>query len=130
MAEKTVIRLGSNGPEGIGLEFLGNCENEKVVAGDPVETGFNYFTDATGRLTSGVWECTAYTAEFDSYPVDEFCHILAGRVDIISPDGQTESFTAGECFVIPKGTPCTWHMPGTLRKFYVIFDDKEAAGAR
>jgi len=126
MAEKTIVRLNSNGPEGTGLEFWGHCETENVTAGSPVETGYNYFTDATGQLKTGVWECTAYTAEFDAYPVDEFCHILSGSVDITDADGHTETFTAGDAFVIPKGTRCTWSMPGIMRKFYVIFEDKGA----
>ncbi len=126
MAENTIIRLSANGPEATGLEFLGRCETENVIAGTPVETGYNYFTDATGQLTAGVWECTAYTAEFDRYPVDEFCHILSGSVDITVADGHTETFTKGECFVIPKGTRCTWRMRETMRKFYVIFEDKGA----
>ena len=70
-----------------------------------------------------MWECTAYTAEFDGYPVDELCHILSGKVDIKDAYGRIESFTTGDCFVISKGTQCTWIMPETMRKFYVIFED-------
>ncbi len=45
MAENTVIRLNSDGPEGVGLPFWGHLESEKVIEGDPVESGHNYFTD-------------------------------------------------------------------------------------
>ena len=117
-----VIRLDSNGPERSGLAFWGNCESEDVVAGDPVETGHEFFSDSTGQLTSGVWECTAYTANVEAYPVDEFCYILDGTVTITESAGRAETFTAGDCFVIPKGLKFTWHMPETVRKFYVIFD--------
>lgn len=116
----SVIRLGSSGPDE-GLEFWGNCDNENVVAGSPVETGHEYFRNATGALSSGVWECTAYTAVFDAYPVDEFCYILSGQVTITDDTG-TETFSAGECFVIPKGLKCTWEMLETVRKFYVILE--------
>jgi len=41
--------------------------------------------------------------------------------------GNAETFKAGDAFVVPKGTPCTWHFPETTRKYYVIFDtDAEA----
>jgi len=116
------MRLRADGPEGIGLTFMGNCESEPVVAGSPVEIGHNYFTDATDAFSAGVWECTAYTAEFDAYPVDEFCYMLSGSVTITEADGSAETFVAGDCFVVPKGLQCTWHMPETARKYYVILD--------
>jgi uncharacterized cupin superfamily protein len=44
------------------------------------------------------------------------------------PDGagHSEPFKAGDCFVVPKGTSFTGHMPEITRKFYVIFDAKTA----
>ena len=127
MASKTVIRLDRAGPEGTGLKFWGHLENENVIEGDPTEFGHNYFTDETGQLTAGVWECTPCTSQIDAYPVDEFCCILSGTVVITDGDGHAETFKAGDCFVIPKGTTCTWHMPETTRKYYVIFEGKPRA---
>lgn len=126
MAKTSVIRLNSNGPDGGGLPFWGNLENENVVEGSPVETGHNFFTGGSGQLTAGVWECTPCTTQTDSYPVDEFCYILNGAVVITDDAGQSETFKAGDCFIVPKGTSLTWHMPETTRKYYVIFDAKTA----
>ncbi len=126
MAKTSVIRLNSDGPEGTGLPFWGNLENENVIEGDPVETGYNFFTDGSGQLTAGVWECTPCTTQTDSYPVDEFCTILSGTVVITDDAGHSETFKAGDSFVVPKGLSCTWHMPETTRKYYVIFDAKTA----
>jgi hypothetical protein len=126
MAKTSVIRLNSNGPDGGGLPFWGNLENENVVEGSPVETGHNFFTGGSGQLTAGVWECTPCTTQTDSYPVDEFCYILSGAVVITDDAGQSETFKAGDCFIVPKGTSLTWHMPETTRKYYVIFDAKTA----
>lgn len=126
MSKPSVIRLNPDGPAGAGLEFWGHLENEKVVEGEPTETGHNFFTNRTGQLTSGVWECTPCTSEIDSYPVDEFCIILSGRVVVTDGEGRAETFKPGDSFVIPKGTACTWHMPETTRKYYVIFDAKAA----
>ena len=127
MTGQSVIRLNRDGPEGTGLPFWGHLENENVIDGEPTETGHNFFTDATGRLTSGVWEVTPCTTQADAYPVDEFCIILSGTVVITDGAGNAETFKAGDAFVVPKGTPCTWHFPETTRKYYVIFDtDAEA----
>ena len=122
MTGQSVIRLNRDGPEGTGLPFWGHLENENVIDGEPTETGHNFFTDATGRLTSGVWEVTPCTTQADAYPVDEFCIILSGTVVITDGAGNAETFKAGDAFVVPKGTPCTWHFPETTRKYYVIFD--------
>ena len=126
MAKTTVIRLNNNGPDGAGLPFWGKLENENVIGGDPVETGHNFFTGGSGQLTAGVWECTPCTIQTNSYPVDEFCYILNGIVVITDDAGHSETFKAGDCFVVPKGTSFTWHMPETTRKYYVIFDAKTA----
>ena len=127
MTVKSVIRLNRDGPEGAELPFWGNLENENVVEGDPVETGFTYFTDGTGQVTAGVWECTPCTTQTDSYPVDEYCCILSGTVVITDGDGNEETFRAGDSFVIPKGMALTWRMPEVTRKFYVIFENKAGA---
>ena len=126
MMGDSVIRLNRDGPEGTGLTFWGHLENENVIDGDPTEIGHNYFTDGTGQLTAGVWECTPCTSRIDSYPVDEFCFILSGTVVVTDGNGHAETFKPGDSFVIPKGLKCTWHMPETTRKYYVIFDAKTA----
>jgi len=126
MTVMSVIRLNIDGPEGVGLQFRGHAEGENVTAGDPTEIGHTYFTDATGQLEAGVWECTAYTAEIDGYPVDEFAVILSGSVVITDETGRSETFKAGDSYVIPKGLKFTWHMPETMRKYYVILDSKAA----
>ena len=56
MGKQKIIRMHSDGPDGTGLEFWGHLESEKVLEGEPVEKGYNYFTNATGQLTAGVWE--------------------------------------------------------------------------
>ena len=44
------------------------------------------------------------------------------RLNGNGPDdaGHSETFKAGDCFVVPNGTSFTWHMPETTRKYYVI----------
>ncbi|MEE8189360.1 MAG: cupin domain-containing protein [Kiloniellales bacterium] len=122
MAKMSVIRFNRDGPEQTGLTFWGHLESENVIEGDPTEIGHNYFADSTGQLTAGVWECTPCTSRIDSYPVDEFCFILSGTVVVTDAEGHAETFKPGDSFVIPKGLKCTWHMPETTRKYYVIFD--------
>ena len=124
MGKQSIIRMNSDGPEGIGLEFWGNLESEKVLEGEPVEKGYNYFTNSTGQLTSGVWEVTPCKSRIDAQPADEFCYIIKGTVTITDDDGNAETFTAGQCYVVPKGFPHIWHNTETVRKIYVIFEEE------
>ena len=124
MSQTSVIRLNSEGPDGAGLQFWGHLENETVISGEPTETGRNYFTDSTGQFTVGVWDYTPCLSEIDNYPVDEFCFILSGMLVLTDGSGHAETFRLGDSFVIPKGMKCTWHMPETTRKYYVILDAK------
>lgn len=48
--------------------------------------------------------------------------VLEGRVVVTGPDGTPQAFTAGDAFVIAKGTPVTWKNEETIRKYYVIFE--------
>jgi len=123
MGKQKIIRMNSDGPERTGLEFWGHLESEKVLEGEPVETGYNYFTNATGQLTAGVWEVTPCKSRIDAQPADEFCYIIKGTVTLTDDDGNAETFTAGQCYVVPKGFPYIWHNTEPVRKFYVIFDE-------
>ena len=72
------------------------------------------------------------TAEYDAWSaginseVKQFPEFLSvdvirsGSVTLTNADGQSETFTSGDVFFIPKGTKCTWHITETVRKFYMI----------
>ena len=62
------------------------------------------------------------------FPRDELMYILQGTVRLSNEDGSTEEFKAGECLLVPKGAVITWHNDEYVRKFYCIFESKDAAG--
>jgi hypothetical protein len=125
MAKLAVTRITRNGPGGKGLEPCQFISPESVIAGKVKEKAHNFFSDASGQLSAGVWECSPCTLRLDGYSVDEYCHILTGRVVLTDEDGKRQSFGPGQSFVVPKGFRGTWHMPTTTRKYYVIFDGKK-----
>lgn len=121
MTEMSICRIRPEGPEGKGLEHIGYSVPDKIVDGDPIESGYTFYTDESGLFTTGVWASAPGTLRMDGYPVDEYCHIISGRVVITDSEGHTETFVPGESFVIPKGFHGTWHMPEAVRKFYVTY---------
>ena len=88
---------------------------------DPLEQVHTYFSSEDGRLHAGVWGSTASNVEIEAYPTDEFCYVISGSVIITNhEDNSQDEFKAGDAFFIPKGTAMTWHVPKSIRKYYVI----------
>lgn len=124
MATLKITRLNKNGLGGKKLQDWGNFAEGRQIVGKPRESGYNFYTDGTKQLISGVWECTAGKVAIKNFPSDEFCILLSGSVIITDAAGKAETFGPGDAFMIPKGFNGTWNMPVTVRKYYVIFDDK------
>jgi uncharacterized cupin superfamily protein len=119
----TTMRMEPRGPAGKGLEDWGGVDPAELVSGTPQQHGHMYLDDAARGLTAGVWDCTAMHTKMGPYSVDEFMVLLEGSVTILHQDGSQLTVNAGESFVIPKGTVCSWTQAGYVRKFFVIFTD-------
>ncbi len=87
---------------------------------DRTERNFTAFATPDESVLSGVWECAPCREEIAAYPVHEMMTVISGALTLTHPDGQVERFAAGDTFFIPKGTPLTWEINETLRKFYMI----------
>ena len=126
MSGTGILRFESKGPPG-GLARWPDFAAGDLESGTPVQRGHEYLNDAAHGLTSGVWDCTAFTTPMMSYPVNEFMILLEGEVTIIEETGRRTTVRAGESFILPKGLRCQWHQAGYVRKFFVIFDDASGA---
>ena len=90
----------------------------------PTQHGHDYFTDATGQLNIGVWDTTGYHRKLIDFPRHELMHLLEGSVTMDDGAGTVQTFTAGDTFFVPMGTPNSWKSEGYLRKIFVIFQPK------
>jgi len=95
----------------------------KVVAGDPLQTVRNFYSDPSGRFSAGIWE-GAVGAWRVGYTEEEFCHLLSGTVVLTDQAGAARRFEAGASFVIPAGFAGTWENLSPARKLYVIYEAK------
>jgi len=92
---------------------------------DPQHPGEFYVNNFAGDdpgLSAGVWSADAQDTKIESYPVDEVCVVLAGRITLTATDGTVSEFRAGDAFAIRKGTALTWANSADVRKIYVILD--------
>jgi uncharacterized cupin superfamily protein len=78
-------------------------------------------TPATGSSV-GVWETAGFTSsKFGAAHYCELMVFLDGEVTLSTPDGNSQTFKAGDIAPVPKGAPHKWSS-GKVRKFWVIFD--------
>jgi len=115
---ETTFRLNPN-PEGMTpSEFM---RSDSFTTSDRTEMNLFAYAAENESLLSGVWEVAPTREEYpDGYLVHEMMHIISGSVTLTHPDGRSETFTVGDTFFIPKGSPCTWENTETMRKFYMI----------
>ena len=114
------VRLLPNGEPSTGMQPSTMTPVDAFTSDDHTELNHTFFSTESESILTGVWECAPCIEEIDRYPVHEMMTVLSGSVTLTDPDGTSETFGAGDTFFIPKGTPCTWQITETLRKFYMI----------
>ena len=94
---------------------------EMLLSGSPVQHTKEFFTDASGKLTVGVWDTTAYHRKAIPFPRHELMCLLEGQVTITGPGGKPQSFKAGDSFFVPYGAVTDFKVDGSLKKIFVIY---------
>lgn len=110
-------RVNRNGKNGAGLVPIEHDVSDTAVAGASKPMAHTAFVDMAGQFTAGVWACDAGTLEIRNLAVNEACYLIEGTVVITDEHGQSETFHAGEGFVLPRGFSGIWHMPVAIRKY-------------
>ena len=116
----TSFRLLPGGDAETGMQPSNLTAPEAFTTDNHSELDHRFFATSDESVLSGVWECAPCKEEIESYPVHEMMTVISGSVTLTNADGQSETFTAGDTFFIPKGPKCTWQITDTLRKFYMI----------
>ena len=95
--------------------------SERLVAGTPMQTVANAYSDAGDAFHCGVWE-GGVGAWRVAYTEHEFCHLLSGRVLMRGDDGSETMAAAGDSFVIPAGFEGIWEVLEPARKLYAVYE--------
>ena len=91
---------------------------DRVVEGAPVtETIIDYARD--DKLFAGEWSASvgAWRVKYEEW---EFCHLLEGACELVGDDGETQSYTTGDSFIIEPGFSGVWRVLAPMRKRFVI----------
>lgn len=103
------------------IEAVSTIRFDKDAVSDPSTktTTVEWYRDPTGAFRCGLWSGEPGRAEIH-YLKDEICTLLEGEVRLTDESGRTETFRAGDTFVVPTGFKGTWETVTPTRKFYAI----------
>jgi hypothetical protein len=73
-----------------------------------------------------MWDSTAFESEMLPFPCYEFVQLLEGEITITEQDGFVNVFVAGDVFLVPEGTVCSWKTTAYVKKFYCMLDTSDA----
>jgi len=96
---------------------------DKLLAGQPRHQLANHYADSRDQFFCGYWSSTRGKWRV-SYSEHELCHMIEGRVAIVSSEGERWEFGPGDAFVVPSGFTGTWEVLEDCRKLYAIYEPK------
>ena len=74
-----------------------------------------------GDFVVALYEAVPAVIEINEpFPYDEFVLVLEGQVILSNVNGGTQTYNAGDTFLLPKGWMGTWNMPERFREMVVI----------
>jgi uncharacterized cupin superfamily protein len=102
---------------GRGREFTPPLSDYDQATPNWSETEYRVREDS--RAVVATWQGEPGSVQILSWPYDEICVILSGRVAIESIDGGRLEFGAGDAFMVPCGFSGWWHTIETTQKVFV-----------
>lgn len=119
---KIICRVRADGPEGEGIPVVeAGMEGGRIVEGVVPAREHDFYSDDSKQFSAGVAAYEPGTIELTNWPVEEFCVVISGALEITDSGGKTEKFGPGDAFVIPKGFSGTWQMPEPFKKYWAVF---------
>jgi uncharacterized protein len=100
---------------------------EKLLAGNPRQTVWMQYTDATKQFFVGSWASEVGKWKI-AYTEEEYCEILEGESLITDENGDSVTVRKGDRFIVPRGFTGTWEVVVPTRKTFVIYESAPADG--
>lgn len=74
----------------------------------------------TGRVTSGIWECTPGSFPSAKDGASEYMTVLAGDATVHDEDGTAHVLRPGTALFLADGWRGSWEIRETIRKTYTL----------
>ena len=72
-----------------------------------------------GKVEIGIWECTPGRFRANRAASSEFCHFIAGVIEMTHADGTVVRLGPGDAINLPLGWTGEWRIIAHTRKLYV-----------
>ncbi|WP_080587884.1 cupin domain-containing protein [Pseudomonas brassicacearum] len=109
-----------------GLSRWPDFEASVAIRNNPAHAGSVVFETATtgiATIRTGVWQCEPCILKVDQ-TTNEICLLIEGKASIADDiTGHTETFQAGDGFVLRKNSKITWSIDEPLKKYYITIED-------
>ncbi|MBN9045993.1 MAG: cupin domain-containing protein [Rhizobiales bacterium] len=92
---------------------------DRLISGNPSFKTWPQDASKDDKVLTGIWEATPGETHSIKGTTLEFCHILSGLVEIEEKGGATQTFRAGDSFVMKPGFVGVWRTIETVRKIYL-----------
>src|SRR5579871_2222871 len=117
-----VIGFGGRALEDLDAQFLPLEESRDLHIQLAGELNMKVATLFQGKeLRVEIFECTPAKTNHRKRPtdVDEFVHVLSGKLILTEPNGTKHEYRPGDSLVLPVGYTGTWEMQGNYRELVV-----------
>jgi uncharacterized cupin superfamily protein len=101
----------------------------KLLSGNPKQTLWIEYESSDGEFCAGVWASDVGEWKV-SYTEQEYCCILEGRNVLTDAEGNSQEFSVGMEFVVPRGFVGTWRVLEPTRKRFVIHEKSSTPAPR
>ena len=81
-----------------------------------------------GEFSVYVYESEPGLLKFADFPFDEFVYVLSGTAVITDASGTSQTFNAGDSFIMPKGFSGTFELQGEYREMFIMETESMNAG--
>ena len=98
---------------------LGIPDQKTLIKGKYKTKTWNHDVSEDGRLFTGIWECTPGKVPCN-YVEWEFCHLIEGKVVLVSEKGKKWTMKKGDGVISQTGSKGTWEAVERVRKHYGI----------
>lgn len=93
---------------------------DRVIEGDPRSVVWNQDFSNSRHVRSGVADLTAGTTRSMKGTDCEVIHVVEGVVELTEDGGESQTFRAGDIFVMKPGFVGTWKSLGDVRKAFTL----------
>ena len=117
------IRLDGELISGVGMETVPWFDEAVTAKWNFLFTGTELSVSVFESVLNEGAERKSTNSRVTDYPWDQFVVVLSGKSVLTDASGKSQSFVAGDYFVVPKGFSGTWESFGVYRELIVILEE-------